>query len=102
MGIFKQDDRTSEVYIQMKFAPLSGGFMITSMIGFLIATMFLPQYSPTWAVVIGVISVMLFVASVISMTKAPVEEELALDEGAKKRVEETDNSDLKLFPRKKK
>ena len=87
----------------MKVAPLSGSFMITAIIGFLIATMFLPQYSLNWAIIVGIISFAMFIASVISMTKAPVEDELALDgEGAQRRVEHTDNSDLKLFRKKKK
>ncbi|MGM5480784.1 MAG: hypothetical protein ACQESE_00055 [Nanobdellota archaeon] len=70
-------------------APLSQGFFLASIIGFLIAVMFLSKYSLPWSIVLGVVSAVMFLASMISMTKAPVEDELALDEhvsGRKDRV----------------
>ena len=60
-------------------APLSQSFFLMSIIGFLISVMFLSKYSPSWAMVLGLVSAVMFFASMISMTKAPVEEELALD-----------------------
>ncbi len=83
----------------MNIAPLSKGFMITSILGILISTMFLPEYSLTWAVTIGVISFVMLIASVISMTHAPVEDELALDEGAF-RIVKSHNEDLTFFGKK--
>ncbi|MCA9477717.1 MAG: hypothetical protein KC535_01055 [Nanoarchaeota archaeon] len=83
----------------MKVAPLSKGFMIASIIGVLLSTMFLPQYSPTWAVTLGVISFVMLIASIISMTHAPVEEELALDSGAY-RIVQPHNEDITFFGKK--
>ena len=83
----------------MKVAPLSKGFMITSILGILISTMFLPEYSLTWAVTVGIVSFVMFIASVISMTHAPVEEELALDEGSY-RIVKPHNEDITFFGKK--
>lgn len=66
--------------MRFEVAPLSGGFMLTSIIGFLFAVMFLKNYSLSWAIVIAVVSFVMFIASMISMTKAPIEDELAIDE----------------------
>jgi len=63
-----------------KIAPLSGGFMIVGMFGFLFALIFLRNYSLNWAFIVGSVSTIIFVASLISTTYAPVEEELTLDE----------------------
>ncbi|MGE0792629.1 MAG: hypothetical protein AB7V77_00450 [Candidatus Woesearchaeota archaeon] len=63
-----------------KVAPLSGSFMLVSMLGILISTLFLKNYSLNWAFIVGFISICMFVASFISMTYAPIEEELAIDE----------------------
>lgn len=64
----------------IKVAPLSGSFMLVSMLGIAVSTMFLSKYSLNWAFIIGFLSVCMFIASLISMTKAPVEAELAIDE----------------------
>jgi len=66
--------------MKQNIAPLSGGMMIIGMFGFLIAIMFLKNYSLNWAFILGTISIIIFVASLISVTQAPVEEELLLDE----------------------
>ena len=66
--------------MKQQVAPLSGGFMLLGMFGFLIAVMFVKNYSLDWAFILGSVSAIMFVASMISMTKAPVEEELLLDE----------------------
>ena len=68
--------------MKFKVAPLSGTFMLISIFGFLFATMFLAklQGAESWAFAIGFLSVLMFIASVISMTRAPIEEELAIDE----------------------
>lgn len=68
--------------LKFKVAPLSGTFMITSIFGFLISTMYLTNipgaesYAFTLALIFGI----MFIASVISMTYAPIEAELAIDE----------------------
>lgn len=66
--------------------PLPGGFMIIGMFGFLFATLFLGNYSLNWAFIVGTMSIIVFAASMISMTKAPVEEELLLDEHTSERA----------------
>ena len=83
----------------MNIAPLSKGFMVTAILGILISTMFLPEYSITWAFTLGIISFVMFIAAVISMTYAPVEDELALDRGSF-RIVKPHNEDITLFGRK--
>lgn len=73
-------EKRSAFFQDFKVAPLNGGFMLISVFGFLFATLFLAKYSQTWSFTIGFISVLMFFASIISMTKAPVPEELLIDE----------------------
>ncbi len=80
-----------------KIAPLSGGFMLVGIFGFLFAIMFLRNYSLNWAFVIGSISVIVFIASMISTTYAPVEEELTLDEPLSKRKDRVRIYSLKEY-----
>lgn len=63
-----------------KPAPLSGSFMLFSMLGLLISTMYINKFSMPWAFAIGILSFCMLIASFISMTNAPVEEELKIDE----------------------
>ena len=63
-----------------KVAPLSGSFMLLSMFGILFSTMFLMKYSINWGFIVLFVSSCMFIASFISMTKAPIEEELLIDE----------------------
>lgn len=68
-----------------RITPLSGGFMIVGLFGFLFSVMFLKNYSLNWAFIVGSVSAIVFVASIISTTNAPVEEELLLDEHTSER-----------------
>lgn len=93
--------------MRFKVAPLSGGFMLISILGFLIATMWLSKLEGAldWAFTIGFLSVIMFIASVISMTFAPVEDELAIDEHhtiKKRRVKVVDTRKNKRKTTKKK
>ncbi len=63
-----------------KVAPLSSSFMLVSIIGIIISTMFLSKLSLNWAFIVGFISICMFIASFISMAKSPIEEELMIDE----------------------
>ena len=54
-------------------APLSGGFMITSILGFLISAMYVYDKSNRWGFTFGLFFMMMFVASLISMTYGPDE-----------------------------
>lgn len=69
----------------MKYAHLSAGFMLTSIIGFLISIFFVWQYSLSWGFTFALFFLIMFVASMISMTKADfteseVQQELAIHE----------------------
>ncbi len=56
----------------LKIIHLNSGFMLTSMLGFLITVLYIPKYSMTWAITFAVVFVLMFIASVISMTYAPI------------------------------
>ena len=55
-------------------APLKGSFMVFAIVGFL-TTLYLiyPRYT-TWGVAFMIVFTAMFIASIISMTKAPVVE----------------------------
>ncbi|MBL7054957.1 hypothetical protein ISS05_04335 [Candidatus Woesearchaeota archaeon] len=56
---------------EIKVAPLSGGFMITSIVGFLISAVYVYPQSAAWGFTFGIFFVMMFIASMISMTYGP-------------------------------
>ena len=67
---------------EFNIAPLSGGYMITSIVGFLISAFLvestLAKYvsdtaARTWAFTLVLFFTMMFIASLISMTYAPTE-----------------------------
>jgi hypothetical protein len=69
----------------MKYAHLSAGFMLTSIIGFLISSFFIWKYSVSWGFTFSLFFGIMFVASIISMTKADFtdkdeQQELAIHE----------------------
>lgn len=68
---------------EFNVAPLSGGFMITSIVGFLISVIYVYPSSVTWGFAFGVFFVLMFVAAMISMTYGPDEAQLYV--GAKKK-----------------
>jgi len=59
-----------------KIAPLRSGFLVTSMIGFLVSVLYIPQFSKTWAFAFGIVFTIMFVASMISMVRGAPEEQL--------------------------
>lgn len=60
-------------------APLSGGFMILGIFTFLIGIFFIYDLSASWGIIVTAAGLIVFLASMISVTNAPVEEELAID-----------------------
>ena len=56
----------------VKYAPLSGGFMIASIVGFFVSTIYIADFSLNWGFALSVLFIIMFIASIISMTKAPV------------------------------
>lgn len=54
--------------------PLKGSFMITAILGFLISAYWVYPQSFNYGITFMIIFGLMFIASLISMTKAPVEE----------------------------
>ena len=54
-------------------APLSGGYMITSIMGFLISAIYVYDISNRWGLTFAIFFTLMFVASMISMTYGPDE-----------------------------
>ena len=67
-----------------KVAPLSSGFMVVSIIGFFVSALLVFKYSPAWGTTFMIFFVMMFVASLISMTYADVDAMLQIDHKRKK------------------
>ncbi len=57
-------------------APLKTSFLVISMIGFLISALYIPRFSLTWAFAFGIVFIIMFVASMISMVQATPDEQL--------------------------
>lgn len=64
-----------------KTVPLSSGFMLISMVGFLVTTIYTAygRISESWGFALGFLFVIMFVSSMISMTYTPISEQEALD-----------------------
>ena len=56
---------------EFNIAPLSGGYMLTSIIGFLVSAFYVMPSSVTWGFTFVLFFTLMFVASLISMTYAP-------------------------------
>ena len=69
--------------IQYKVAPLTGGYMITSILGFLISAYYVYDVSNRWGFTFALFFFLMFVASMISMTYGP--DEAMLHVGHKKK-----------------
>ena len=73
----------------MKYAHLSAGFMLTSIVGFLVSVFLIwPRLSLTWGFTFSLFFAIMFVASIVSMTKADftdkeMQQELAIHEEPK-------------------
>ena len=60
----------------VKIAPLKTSFMFASMVGFLISVLYITQFSTTWAFAFGIIFIIMFVASTVSMVRGSPDEQL--------------------------
>lgn len=58
---------------EYNIAPLSGGFMITSIVGFFISAIYVYPRSHPWGFTFAVFFTLMFVSAMISMTYSPVE-----------------------------
>jgi len=55
--------------------PLKGSFMLTAMIGFLVSAYYIYPLSANFGVAFMTVFILMFIASLVSMTKAPVVEQ---------------------------
>jgi len=55
---------------EVKFTPLSGGYMISTMLGFLISVVYVWKLSPSWGLAFAIAFAVMFIASLLSMTYA--------------------------------
>jgi len=55
----------------LNIAPLSGSYMITSIVGFLISAFYILPNSKNWGFTFVLFFTLMFIASLISMTYAP-------------------------------
>lgn len=58
---------------EFNIAPLSGGFMITSIVGFLISAVYVYPETRTWGFTFILFFTLMFIAALLSMTYSPVE-----------------------------
>ncbi|MFC1734206.1 hypothetical protein ACFL6I_28210 [candidate division KSB1 bacterium] len=69
---------------RFKAAPLPSSFFLTAILGLLITAYYWGKIGDDWAFTFILVFVMMFIASMISMSKAPVEAQLELDEVTRK------------------
>jgi 4-hydroxybenzoate polyprenyltransferase len=63
-----------------KYVPLSSSFMLTSIVGFLVSMLFVMKISPTWAVTFMIFFIIMFIASIVSMSRIDFDDEVGLKE----------------------
>jgi hypothetical protein len=65
----------------MKVAPLKSSFMLAAMLGFMITIIYTSygRISETWGFALGFLFALMFVASFISMSQAPIEAQLEIN-----------------------
>jgi len=61
---------------KFNIAPLSGGYMITSIVGFMISAFYVYPKSATWGFTLVIFFTLMFIAALISMTYAPTDWQL--------------------------
>lgn len=70
---------------KFKFAPLSGAYMATSMLGILISLLYVSKENSDWGVAFTFVFGIMFVASMVSMTVADADEFVELERKKKKK-----------------
>ncbi|PIN80974.1 hypothetical protein COV13_02710 [Candidatus Woesearchaeota archaeon CG10_big_fil_rev_8_21_14_0_10_32_9] len=62
---------------RIHYAPLSSTFMLASILGFLLSIWLVMDWSEKWGFTLALIFVIMFIASIISMSKAePIDEHM--------------------------
>ena len=64
---------------EFNVAPLSGAFMLTSIVGFLISAFYIMPNSMKWGFTLVLFFALMFVAAIISMTYSPSDWPLKMD-----------------------
>ncbi|MEM4336833.1 MAG: hypothetical protein QXG86_02400 [Candidatus Woesearchaeota archaeon] len=67
-----------------RIAPLPGSFMLASMLGFAISLVWVWPSSKPFGFAFMIIFASMFIASIVSLTKAPVEDIVKLEESKRK------------------
>lgn len=65
--------------MKRKIAPLSGSFMVTAIVGFLISAIYIFPRSNPWGLTLVILFAVMFIAGMISTTYAPIEAEWAME-----------------------
>lgn len=63
-----------------KHVPFSSGFMLTSILGFMISVLFVMNISATWGFTFALIFVIMFIASIVTMGQIEAEDRYGLKE----------------------
>lgn len=73
------------LFSRFQAAPLSSGFFLASILGILITLFYWDRInSPTWCFTFLVLFIAMFMSSIISMNKAPIDAEIEIDHHARK------------------
>lgn len=64
---------------KIRIAPLPSTFFLISIVGILVTIAFYGSIGPSWAVAFILVFAAMFTASLISMSRAPIEPEIAMD-----------------------
>ena len=67
------DSKTNLIKNNYHIVPLSAGFMLTSIVGFIISIFYVYPNNITWGFTLTLFFVIMFVSSLISMTYAPMD-----------------------------
>jgi beta-lactamase regulating signal transducer with metallopeptidase domain len=62
-----------------KVVPLKSSFALASLLGFLIVVIYRDRIGYDWSFALGFLFALMFVASMVSMSKAPIEEQLEMN-----------------------
>ncbi|MBW2971927.1 hypothetical protein KY359_02725 [Candidatus Woesearchaeota archaeon] len=61
-----------------KVAPLKSSFALAAVLGFVITVIYTDRIGEDWAFALGFVFALMFVASMISMKKAPIEAQIEM------------------------
>jgi hypothetical protein len=76
-NIQKSFKRGVKMKSPLKYAPLSSGFMVVSIIGFLVSVWMVMGWSESCGFTLALFFVLMFIAAIVSMTKAePIQEHM--------------------------